>query len=192
MSSYGDNTYIVFLELPEDIAHKIDMIRGKYSNTNFPYQAHITLKQDEDYLIDAEKFADIITEELQAQEPILLEINKISSRAGSAGWNIYLPVKARAISYLVRRLSRAVQNYIDPKSPKAMQSTEWEQSKDFYAHISIKGFNNQALSEECLAKLKNEDFKIAFPIELNCNKLTIARWHDGQWKAIRTIKLGSK
>jgi hypothetical protein len=192
MSSYGDNTYIVFLELPEDISHKIDMIRGKFSNTNFPYKAHITLKQDEDFLIDAERFADIIAAQLRETEPIQLEINQVSGRPSDNGWNIYLPVKSRAIPYLVRKMSRAVEAYIDPKSPKAMQSTVWEQSKDFYAHISIKGLNNQGLFEDCLAKLKNEDFKIGFPIELVCNRLTIARWHDGQWKAIRTIKLGSK
>ena len=100
MSTYGDNTYIVFLDLPEEISHKIDMIRGKYSNTNFPYKAHITIKQDEDYTLDAEKFAEIVTATLQDQEPIELEINKATGRAGDNDWNIYLPVKSLSLIHI--------------------------------------------------------------------------------------------
>jgi len=190
MSSYRANTYIIFLELPEEVSHKIDMIRSKYSNTSFPYQAHITVKQDEDYLIGTNEFIQLVVSIISNLEPVQVEINSVTSRADSKGYNIYLPVKSRTLTYLTRRLSRQLEDYIDPKSPRAKLSTHWEQSKDFYAHISVRGYANQALFNDNLNKIKNEDFKINFPLELLCKRLTIAQWHDGQWRAIKTIKLG--
>lgn len=190
MSSYRANTYILFLELPEEVSHKIDMIRSKYSNTSFPYQAHITVKQDEDYLIEADEFVQLVESLVDGLESVQVEINSVTSHADSEGYNIYLPVKSRTLIYLTRRLSRQLEEYIDPKSPRAKLSTHWEQSKDFYTHISIKGYTNQTLFEDDLNKIKNEDFKIDFPLELICQHLTIAQWHDGQWRALKTIKLG--
>jgi len=189
MSSYSKNIHIVFLDLPKDIAFKIDKIRSKYSHSYKKYPAHITLKQDEDFIIKAKEICAIVYENIKNQRPLSIELKSPNVLINKSGWNIYLPVKSKNLANLVKKISKALQDFIDPKSPRAFLSTKWEQSDKFYTHVSIKGGRKTEDHRDLLEKIKKEKFDFNFPQNIKCDEITVANWQNSKWKKIKTFKL---
>lgn len=189
MSSYSKKTFIVFLDLPDEICRKIDNVRGKYSSSGVVYKSHITLKQDEDYSINSDRLMNIVHHAISKERPFQVKIQKISSAKSDLGWNIYLPIDSKRLKKLIVKLSKILMVYVDPASPRALLSTKWEQSEDFYLHISIKGASDRVKFEKLYENIKNENFNLNFPEQIICNKVVVARWENSKWKAINTIEL---
>lgn len=189
MSSYTDKTYIVFLDLPQRIVFLIDKVRGKYSKSVKKWPAHITLKQDEDFKIESEKIVGILDKSLRNESCIEAGINKPKINYNDLGWNIYLPVKSRKLNKLIQKISKRLEPFIDANSPRAFISTKWEQSKEFYSHISIKGGKNKKGEKKILSKIINENFGFELPLKIKCCSVTLTNWDNGKWRKIKTIKL---
>jgi len=189
MSSYNKKTHIVFLDLPDQISQKIDLMREKYSNSGLSYKAHLTLKQDEDFLISDEKIIKIVSDVLSNRRPVQLTINPPSYNENKTGWNIFLPVRPKAIAKLVSDLSKALEPHIDPDSPRSFLSTKWEQSDKFYPHISIKGTAKKSDFKKIFREIKNSAFNSQYPAKVICNQVTIAKWNRNKWEKIAAITL---
>jgi len=189
MSSYTDRTYIVFLELPRDISEKIDIVRSKYSSSYKKYPAHITLKQDEDYLIPSDEICRIVYKQIKSYVLLNVKIKSPAIAVSEAGWNIYLPARSDDLRKLTKKISKSLENYIDPKSPRAFLSTKWEQSDKFYAHISIKGGNIKVDPKDILAKIKKDKFGFDFPKAVTCKTVTIANWQGNKWEKVKSFNL---
>jgi 2'-5' RNA ligase len=189
MSTYTEKTYIVFLDIPDQISRKIDLIRERYSNTKLPYRAHLTLKQDEDFLIDDKKIVKIVSKTLMKQGPIRVRISKVNYKKNKQGWNFFFPVKSKLLARIVYDLSKTLEPFIDRNSPRAFISTKWEQSDEFYPHISIKGTSDKAEFTDLFQKIQNEKFNLELPLTFLCDHVTVAKWDRDKWKEIKTIKL---
>jgi len=189
MSSYNKKTHIVFLDLPDQISQKIDLMREKYSNSGLSYKAHLTLKQDEDFLISDKKIVEIVSDVLSNQESIRLTISQASYNENKTGWNIFLPVRSKIIVKLVSDLSKALEPYIDPDSPRSFLSTKWEQSDKFYPHISIKGTAKKSDFKKIFREIKKSRFNLGYPVKVTCSQVTIAKWNRDKWEKIITITL---
>jgi len=190
MSSYTNKTYIVFLDLPEQVSTEIDKIRQKYTPKNFKkWKAHITLKQDEDYLANQEEIKKIVSGFSKTMKPVVFEFNGIQmSELKGVGCNIYISIKDNPLLIEnIKRLSQSMETVIDPDSPKAFGSTRWEQSKDFYPHISLKGTADINKGEVLLKEIRSE--KIILNPKVICQTITLANWKDDHWEPVATYKL---
>jgi 2'-5' RNA ligase len=189
MPSYTKNTFIVFLELPENISRQIDKVRSRYSNLK--YKAHITLKQDEDFLIDGDKIARIVADAVVGHGPIEMTVRPCSYHRNKQGWNIYLPVESDDLRCLIKKASQALESRIDPKSPRAFLSTKWEQSRDFYMHISLKGTSKAEEFTTLFNKMRKDLLGLDLPDAIMCDSITIAQWNTrySKWQKVKTIHL---
>lgn len=190
MSSYTHKTYIVFLDLPEEISAEIDKIRAKYSPNNFKkWKAHLTLKQDEDYLVSQHEIEGVVRMFAGDMSEVRLEFDgfKIHETKG-VGCNIYIGIKDNlGLVGKIKKLSQQMEPMIDPDSPRAFGSTKWEQSDDFYPHISIKGAATKEQAEELLGEIEKE--KLVLPKIVVCKTITLANWQEDHWQAIDTFQL---
>jgi 2'-5' RNA ligase len=189
MSTYTEKTHIVFLDIPDRISRKIDLIRERYSNSKLPYKTHLTLKQDEDFLIDDKKIVNIVSGTLINQGPIRVKISKVNYKKNKQGWNIFFPAKSKSLVQLVSDLSKILEPFIDQNSPRAFLSTKWERSDRFYPHISIRGTSDKVKFAELFQKIQNERFNLELPLTFLCDHVTVAKWNSDKWKKIKTIKL---
>ena len=178
----------------------IDKVKSKYSKSVKKWPAHITLKQDEDFNIKSDKIANMLEESLKNECCIDAEVHKpeinykvLTLRLlNNSGWNIYLPVKSKSLTILIQKTSKKLEPFIDTDSSRAFNSTKWEQSKEFYSHISIKGGKNREEGQKLLEKIINENFGLSFPLKMRCCSVILANWDSGKWRGIKTIRLKSK
>lgn len=189
MSSYTNKTYIVFLDLPKDIVLKLDKIRSKYSSSYKKYPAHITLKQDEDFLISSDEICQIVEDQIKNQKVFKIKLKSPEVAWNKIGWNIHLPVESSDLNKIVKQVSLALEKSIDPNSPRAYLSTKWEQSNDFYIHISIKGGGSKIDPTDLLARIKEENFDLDFSKAIICDTITVANWQKDKWQNIKSFKL---
>lgn len=192
MSSYTDKTYIVFLDLPLEIQEKIDSIRKKYgSGGHEKWPSHITFKQDEDFLLTDEKIIDLASGLLKTVSPVKVRLDgpKISY-FDDGSWNIYIGISDD--DYLkdeIKKFSKAIEQYVDTQSPKVLGSTRWEQSDDFYSHISLKGGSIKEEGEAIFNEIKMENFNIQFPTLVVCKSVTLAKWNLDHWEKVICLDL---
>jgi 2'-5' RNA ligase len=189
MSSYTDKTHILFLDIPIEIASKIDLIRKKYSNSNLKYSAHITLKQDEDFTISSKKIFKLVSNELKNTPALEITLRDIAYIKNNYGYNIYLSVKNNHIESLTRKVSKALEQYIEKKSPRALLSTHWEQSEKYYPHVSIKGTDDKEEFLKLYPSIKRESDQLNLPLKFNCDTVSIAMWSKNKWNVKHSIKL---
>ena len=189
MSSYTNKTYIVFLDLPKDIIFKLDKIRSKYSSSYKKYPAHITLKQDEDFLISSNEICHIVESKITNQKAFKIRLKSPEVAWNKIGWNIHLPVESSDLNKIVKQVSFALEKYIDLNSPRALLSTKWEQLDDFYIHISIKGGGLEIDPTDLLARINKENFDLDFSKEIVCDTITVANWQTDKWQKIKSLKL---
>lgn len=189
MSSYTDKTYIVFLDLPQEIVLKLDKIRSKYSSSYKKYPAHITLKQDEDFLISSDEICQIVEDQTKNQKAFKIKLKNPEVAWNKIGWNIHLPVESSDLNKIVKQVSLALEKYIDLNSPRALLSTKWEQSGDFYIHISIKGGGLEIDPTDLLARIQKENFDLDFSKKIICDTITVANWKTDKWQKIKSFKL---
>lgn len=191
MSSYSKKTFIIFLDLPRRVQALVDNIRKKYSpNAHKKWHSHITLKQDEDYnltILDLIKAIDFL---LKKEKIISIKIHKPKIIYSNRGWNIYMPVTSPKLRQLIRRVSKKLERYIDPYSPNAFNSTRWEQSKEYYPHISLKGGVDKDEAVRTYNLLSKENFRLIFPFKTKCRTITLAKWDRDKWIKVKTYKLG--
>lgn len=192
MSSYTDKTYIVFLDLPVEIQTKIDSVRMRYSvGGHKKWHSHITFKQDEDFLLVE---VDLIQQALDyfkniQQIKLTLDGPKIQYMDND-NWNIYIGISdTDYLKQSIKDFSLLIEKYIDPQSPRAFGSTKWEQSDNFYPHISLKGGSGKELGEKIFNEMSREDFTIDFPTTINCGSVTLAKWNLDKWQELKKIQL---
>lgn len=189
MSSKSEKTFIIFLELPSSISQNIDRIRAAFSSNRLDYKAHITLKQAEDFVISEKLFADKTVELVKNYKPFDVSIKNLSANKSKLGWNIYLKVESIKVVNLVKYLSKIFEKYIDPNSPGAYDSTKWEQSDEFYAHISIKGTDKKEKIEKLYLGIEQMINELKFPKIIKCQRITVAKWENNKWTKIKSVEL---
>jgi len=192
MSSYTNKTFIVFLDLPKEIEESIDSVRKKYSIKNTKkWRAHITFKQDEDFIIDETKLAQIVIDFFKDIPSIKLKLlgPKINY-FNNGSWNIFIALSDNTfLKQKIKEFSRIAEQYVDLNSNRALSSTKWEQSDDFFVHISLKGGLEKEEGEKIFNQVNNENFEIEFPVVINCESITLANWEIDHWHKIINIPL---
>jgi len=188
MSSYTHKTRIIFLDLPKDIQEQVDDIR-KLFNPDAVRRgiAHITFKQDEDYLVRNEKIIEVI--EAQRISPFFLKMDGIKIRHDNGHFVIFVSFEKHSDLYnAIAKLSKNLESFIDNKALDALYSTRWEQSKDFFPHITIVSGKDENNKGE---NLYNEIASTGFdPREIiRCNSLRLCEWDTDHWKMIHHIDL---
>lgn len=184
--------YIVFLGLPKEIEHKIDVVRKKFQAKSLSlWSSHITIKYDEDYALREKTFAKIVEHFYSNIKAIniLVEKPKIVFMNNPVRWNIYLPVTSNYLRSLVRQFSKSVEKFIDTEAPGALTSTRWEQSNAFQLHISLKGGMGKKEGQRTYNEMLKQDFSFEFPSSVLCSSVVIARWDMKRWKKVSVIKL---
>ena len=190
MSSYKNNTYIVFLDLPNWLSINIDSVKKNFGNNYKKWEAHITFKQDEDFNFTAKEAIKIVESYFKEKSEYQITINKPEISFFDDNWNIYLPItKNTRLSNDIKKYSKLIEKYIDPKSPNAYESTKWEQSVNFYPHISLKGGKVKNAGRAIYEKISKSNFDFKFPRTIQIKSITLAKWKLTQWKKIKTIQL---
>lgn len=189
MSSYTEKTYIIFLDLPSRLQLSLDFLRSELSKSNLVYPAHITIKQDEDYRVNIKQFIKIVTGIILKYNAFQIKIDKPASKKSDLGWNVYLPVRSPELRSLTLELCEILKPLIDTNSPRALLSTNWEQSEEHFSHISIKGTSDEDKHRELISKINNYEFNISFPYKCVCSTVTIAVWHNNAWQVMKKLRL---
>ena len=189
MPSYTNKTKIVFLDLPKKTQENIDEVRKIYNPNGIKRTiAHITFKQDEDFLIENSKLIELIKSQTKTIEPFILKMDGIKLHYDNDNFIVFVSVKKnKRLCQEIAKISKFFEPFIDKKSPNALLSTHWEQSKEFFPHITIitgkgekegKSMYNQIISH-----------KIDFKEEITCSTLSISEWDKNHRKTIHQIKL---
>ena len=196
MASDSSGKYIIFLDLHLNIQSKISRVKKKYSPNSFKrWPAHITLKYEEYYLISQPEIIEIVRNFFSKIPILKLTLDKpvISFLKQAEGWNINIPVKIEGtLRKLTKKLSKKMEPFIDINAPGAVVSTKWEQSNDFSPHISINGGLDSKLGRQTYLEVINENFQIDFPLNIECQSMTLAKWENKKWRRVSRIKLCSQ
>lgn len=188
MPSYSNKTRIIFLDLPNEIQERVDSIRRIHNPDAVKRGiAHITFKQDEDYLIENEKIIEIV--ESQRISPFVLKMDGIKIRYDNEHFVIFVSFEEHpGLNNAIATLSKNLEPFIDSEAPDALSSTHWEQSNDFFPHITIvsrKDENNEG--KELYKEITSMGFD---PKEIiRCTSLRLCEWEKNHWKTIHRINL---
>ena len=190
MSSYKNKTFIVFLDLPNWLSTNIDSVKKNFGNNYKKWEAHITFKQDEDFDFNTQEATEIVGSYFTGKSKYQITINKPKISFFDDNWNIYLPItKNIRLSSDIKAFSKLIKKYINPKSPHAYKSTKWEQSADFYPHISLKGGKGKNIGVTIYKKILKSNSNFTFPQSLQVKSITLAKWKLTKWERIKTIQL---
>lgn len=88
----------------------------------------------------------------------------------------------------VKRLSKLLEPFVNPTNPESLESIRWEQSKNYYPHISIKGGFALNKAEDYFHLIQSEKLKL--PKLILCKTVTLAHWKKNHWGKVATIELG--
>lgn len=192
MNNRTNKTYIVFINLPSDISSSIEGIIKKVSPKSIPkLQPHITIKYDEDLLIEEPKMIDMVEEFASNLSPFAIRLGELQINESNLGFNVYIQAQPRKkIVNIVHNISKLIEPFINPNSPDAFKSTKWEQSDKFYPHISIKGASDRIGAEKIL-NIASKYYKNN-KSEFNVESITLARWNKNRWKKVKSFKLQTK
>jgi len=190
-SRVNKKTYIVFLDLPKNVVSEIDFVKKKYGSSSLKkWPAHLTLKYEEELIINPDILLQIMSEFAQAQQPIQLKIGNLKVNRQKNGWNIYLAIENKEYQDIVKELNQKLKPYVNKASKNAFHSTNWEQSKNYYPHISIKGGSKLKDLSKVFDLVKLEDLN--FPETIECCSFTVAFWDKDRWKKVKTYQFGNK
>jgi hypothetical protein len=152
------------------------------------WKAHITLKSEEDYIIEEEALKNILMEMVQTVHPIPLQVHTIQIHDDPENhWNIYLSVEGEILPVLTRKISKRFEKFVDTASPRSLQGTYWEQSNDYYPHMSIIDGHGMKEGKKLLHCIQQE--AISLPRRIVCRSITLAQWEDTHWRKIITHDL---
>lgn len=189
MNNRTNKTYIVFINLPNDISSFIEGIIKEVSpKSTQKLKPHITIKYDEDLLAEESKIVDVVGKFVSNLSSFKVRLGKMQINESNLGFNVYIQVQPRKkIVNIVHNISKLIEPFIDPNSPEAFKSTKWEQSDKFYPHISIKGTSDRISAKKILNKA-NEYHK-NYKNEFTLKSITLARWNKDRWKKVESFKL---
>ena len=182
MNKRTDKYYIVFLDLPKDIISMISVVTKKF-NSKTP---HITIKYDEELIVDESELIKKINRFTSKILPFEITLGNLEINESSLGFNVHIPVTPKnKIVNITKSLSRIIEPYINPNSPEAFKSTRWEQSNEFYPHISIKGSDNRKEAEKIIkeAQVDYNGTSMKFIVK----SMTLARWNKDKWKKVKSF-----
>jgi len=187
MPKYDKSTFIVYLDLPDNISAEIDKIRKEVDSPGLKrWVAHITLKQEADYLPESVvKMQKILKDFSQKTSPMILNLEEIALKKESDGesWNIYAKILERDF---LHELTKKLSLQLVPLTQEKNQ-IPWEQTDDYYAHISI--INGKDYGEgEKLQQILCQKYELFDRII--CASITLAQWNQTHWQKIQTWELG--
>lgn len=180
MPTYTSTTYIVFLDLPHELAESIDTLRGRYNPAAVKrWSPHITLKQDEDYACHGKDLSALCERSLRGVFPLEVKCKDVIAKGGPGGM-LYLGVDSIQLVEMVKRLSISMESYIAMLTADAGKSTRWEQSDGFFPHITIAPkSNDQSLTEarQLLAPWVGKVVQI--------QSASLCRWDTDHWSLVK-------
>jgi 2'-5' RNA ligase len=187
MPTYTKSTKIIFLDLPSNIAEKVDTLRKKYNPAAVKrWNAHITFKQDEDFLIENEKLVNLVSNFVNNMPAFKLELDGIDMHYHEDNYNIFVSIKKNEkLLESIKNLSKQLETFIDPNSSGALSSTKWEQSDEFFPHITIAVGKGKEQGQKLFEEIQSQ--KVNLKESIVCKSITIAEWNAESWKEI--IKL---
>ena len=188
MPSYTSTTHIVFLDLPVELQNSLDEIRKIYNpEAVIRGKPHITLKQDEDFSISSEAIIKCVEAVMSKSLPLPIQllgakILKISPEK----YMVYVGVGSLLFVQKVKQLSKILEQHIAFITEDAGNSTTWEQSKQFFPHITIAlNLSNQeeanVVAQKVDGALKN------FSREVYCTTVSVGKWSEKKWQILKTI-----
>lgn len=189
MPSYTHKTKIIFLDLPKKVQEEIDKIRAIFNPHGVKRGlAHVTFKQDEDFLIGNDQLMEIVEKETRSLTPFVLEMDGIRIKYDEDHFTIFVAFKSNSIlNAAVADLSKILAPYVDVRSPGALKSTYWEQSVDFFAHVTIVTGKGEKEGKDLYNKIASQDFEAKG--EIVCDSLSILEWNTDHWKMIGHVDL---
>ena len=189
MPSYTEKTKIIYLDLPVRTQEAINAIKKIYNPEAIKRgPSHITFKQDEDFTIENSRLIELVESETKGLEPFILEMNGIKIHYDNDNFIVFASFKSNpALNLEIAKLSKVLQPYVDKKSPNALDSTLWEQSTEFFPHITIATGKGLKEGEVLYKKIISHDFNAKE--QIICNSLTILEWDKDYWKEIHHIYL---
>lgn len=188
MPSYSSKTFIVFAKLSQHLQEVIDTMRKIYNPEGLArWEAHITIKQDEDYSVSSETLYDIVKYEFNALPAIQYSLKStIVKETPSGKYMVYIPIESPRLKSFVKQLSKKMEPYILPLREDAYKSTQWEQSEDFFLHCTIASNILSIEEAESLAKQVNE--AIHLPSHYSVHALFLCNWEKTKWVGRRIDK----
>jgi len=168
----------------------IDILRKKFNPVGFQRSlAHITLKAQEDY-VHEEMIVDVLYQFASKHPPVELELDglRIHYDKDTPTWNIHVSfTKNCLLRYLTPQLSHLMEALVDLQSPNALQSTRWEQSDDYYPHISVLTGKNEISPDGILKNMQN--ISLELPKRITCGAIILKQWAGTKWKTVKRFDL---
>jgi len=185
------NTYIIFIDLPTELVLAINDLREELFPGKKPkWQPHITIKYDEPLLIEEKELIKLVASYVKELKPISIRLGNIKINKSSLGINVYIPaMPEQKMIGMVKDLSKRIEPYINKKASQAGKSTKWEQSPEFYPHISIKGAKDYNQAKEIRDNAQQKYLDV--PKEFILESITLAKWDKDKWQKVETFKIAS-
>lgn len=184
------STYIVYLDLPTDVATEIDNIRRAVNSPGIKrWVAHITLKQDADYPDQPEEIERRVADFAGMMKPVRLTLEGLKLRREDDGisWNIYVGIREKELLHeLTKNISRILTPLTLAETAEEKQNLLWEQSDDYYPHISVIGGQDIETGKKLLKHLSSE-FDVSG--QIICRSITLAKWNTDKWTRVKTFTL---
>jgi len=95
--------------------------------------------------------------------------------------------KNSKLEKVIKDFSKFCEPFIDKKSPNALVSTKWEQSKKFFPHITIAIGQGKQNGKKIYQQILSHGYTLNTSI--SCNSIRINQWKKDHWKIIHKIQL---
>lgn len=191
MPLYDLSTHIVFLDLPLETAQAIDELRKEVNPAGVQrWAAHITLKQDADYMGTTTELMNRLEDFCSIIRPLPLTLDglQIREEADGESWSIYVAIQEKSLLHAhIKTLSKLLMPLTTANSKQEQSNLVWEQTDDYYPHISIVGGKGITKGRQLLDELKikyNPTGK-----QIICSSVTLTQWHMTKWEKVHTFSL---
>lgn len=189
MTRYDASTYIVFLDLPADIAGFLDAIRAEVDAPGLKrWVAHITLKQDANYLSPLTEILQRLGDFCFFLQPFQLTLTGLQFKEESDGdsWSIFVGIKEKE---LLQKMTKTLSKLLTPLTETSPHELIWEQTEDYYPHVTIIHGHDISHGKSLFARL-NTSHKIEH--SFRATSVTLAHWDKTKWEKVQSFPLSEK
>ena len=188
MPSYTKSTFIVFAKLPQLLKDTVDGIRKIYNPQGLArWEAHMTIKQDEDYSVDENALSEIVKRVLFNFKTLTYDLGEPAYKEiAPQRYMVYIPIHSPEIKEFVKTLSMAMEPFIHSQAEDAYKSTRWEQSEEFFLHCTISTSLQTMKEVEVLMGLMREALE-NIPKSYLLESLFLCHWEKDKWEGREVV-----
>lgn len=112
---------------------------------------------------------------------------RLHQDANDTSWNIYIEIgEKELLQELTVKLSKVLTPFTKEYIDSGTNVIPWEQTDDYYPHISIINGNNMAVGSELLNTLLKDYIPLG---KITCSSVTLTKWKSSHWQGIQTFQL---